>query len=145
MKVGNEQYIAELGYAFSSQPRVQIMRVLATGSVKSATRLRYLTGLSKSSLSQHMGVLLRSGMVSVTVRGKERDYVIVSNRVVDIYTALARFCFDVINSKHDPAEAEAVRNAEAREAKAIVDFEAAEENQPEEEGGAACERQADTA
>ena len=82
---------AGLCQALANEKRIEIIYHLASGS-KSATQLRELTGLSKSSLSQHMSILVDRGLARSIPQGKFVEYEIGSDGVIDVYKAIAWLC-----------------------------------------------------
>ena len=58
----------------------------------SAVELRKKTGLSKSSLSQHMGILVDRGIARLSHERKFAQYKIASSSVADVYKAIAKLC-----------------------------------------------------
>ena len=82
---------AGLCQALANDKRIEIIFHLSGGK-KSATQLRELTGLSKSSLSQHMSILVDRGLARSLPHGKFVEYEIGSDGVIDVYKAIAKLC-----------------------------------------------------
>ncbi len=89
---------AGLCQALANEKRIEIVHHL-TDSARSATELRAKTGLSKSSLSQHMAILVERGLVRSMQHGKFVEYEISSAGVAEVYRAIARLCRDNLEQK----------------------------------------------
>jgi len=86
---------AAICQALANEKRIEIIYHLLEGS-KSATELRGRTGLSKSSLSQHMSILVDRGLVRSTPHGKFVEYELGGKGVVDMYRSVSRFCRETL-------------------------------------------------
>lgn len=82
---------AGLCQAMANEKRIEIIYHLAGGK-KSATQLRELTELSKSSLSQHMSILVDKGLAKSIPHGKFVEYEIAGEGVIEVYKAIAKLC-----------------------------------------------------
>ncbi len=89
---------AGLCQALANEKRIEIIYHLTDGP-KSATELRGRTGLSKSSLSQHMSILVERGLARSIPHGKFVEYEICGNGVVDVYRAIAKLCRETLEQK----------------------------------------------
>jgi ArsR family transcriptional regulator len=77
--------------ALGNEKRIELVALLAKGAL-SATDLREKTGLSRSSLSQHMNILEARGLVKARPMGRCVAYELASTAVTDVYRAVARLC-----------------------------------------------------
>ncbi len=77
--------------ALGNEKRIELVAILAKGAL-SATDLRAKTGLSRSSLSQHMSILEAQGLVRARAKGRCVGYELAGSAVVDVYHAVARLC-----------------------------------------------------
>ena len=89
---------AGLCQALANEKRIEIIYHLTDGP-KSATELRGRTGLSKSSLSQHMSILVDKGLAKSIPHGKFVEYEIGGPGVVEVYRAIAGLCRENLEQK----------------------------------------------
>jgi ArsR family transcriptional regulator, virulence genes transcriptional regulator len=89
---------AGLCQALANEKRIEIVFHLSDGA-KSATELRNRTGLSKSSLSQHMSILVERGLARSKSLGKFVEYELSSAGVVEAYRAIAKLCRENLEQK----------------------------------------------
>ena len=86
---------ASVCQAMANEKRIEIIYHLRDGA-KSATELRGRTGLSKSSLSQHMSILVERGLVRSTPHGKFVEYELSGKEVDELYLAVTNFCREFV-------------------------------------------------
>ncbi|HAK93803.1 MAG TPA: hypothetical protein DCM87_02020 [Planctomycetes bacterium] len=77
--------------ALGNEKRIELVALLSKGAL-SATDLREKTGLSRSSLSQHMNILEAQGLVRARAKGRCVGYELAGAAVIDVYHAVARLC-----------------------------------------------------
>ena len=82
---------ASLCGALANEKRIEIVYYLSTGP-QSATELREKTGLSKSSLSQHMGILVTRGIAKAIPNGKFVQYEIGGAKVTEVHDLITKLC-----------------------------------------------------
>lgn len=70
--------------------RREILDILARGD-KTVTGLAEPFDISRSAISQHLGILLESGLVSVEKRGKEHYYQLRPENLNEVYRWISRF------------------------------------------------------
>lgn len=70
--------------------RRQILAVLARGAV-TVTGLSEPFRISRSAISQHLGILLESGLVVVEKRGREHYYQLRPDNLNDVYRWIMQF------------------------------------------------------
>jgi ArsR family transcriptional regulator len=89
---------AGLCQALANEKRMEIIYHLSDGP-KSATDLRMRTGLSKSSLSQHMSILVDRGLARSNPHGKFVEYELAGGSVVDVYRSIAKLCREILEQR----------------------------------------------
>jgi len=89
---------ATICQALANEKRMEILYHLTEGP-KSATELRDRTGLSKSSLSQHMGILVERGLVKSTPHGKFVEYELSGQGVTEVFRAITKLCKQTLEKK----------------------------------------------
>ena len=77
--------------ALGNEKRIELVALLAKGPL-SASEMREKTGLSRSSLSQHMSILTAQGLIKPKAKGRYVSYELAGQAVVDVYHAVARLC-----------------------------------------------------
>lgn len=82
--------IAALASAFADARRVRVIMALADGRALPAGRLAEEAGVSASTASSHLGVLLDAGLVTVIRQGRNRFYRLTSEYVEEAIVALSR-------------------------------------------------------
>jgi DNA-binding transcriptional ArsR family regulator len=82
--------VDELLRALAHPARRQILSVAAAGPVSAGALAREL-GLANATTSEHLKVLRKTGLVTMTVQGTWRLYATDRARVAEAATALARF------------------------------------------------------
>lgn len=82
--------IAGIAAAFADPRRIRVLTALADGRALPAGRLAEEAGVSASTASSHLGVLLDSGLVTVLAQGRNRYYRLANEHVEDVMVALSR-------------------------------------------------------
>jgi DNA-binding transcriptional ArsR family regulator len=77
--------------ALGNEKRIELVALLARGPL-SAADLRDRTGLSRSSLSQHMSILAAQGLVKTRANGRYVNYELACAAVSEVYRAVAKLC-----------------------------------------------------
>ncbi|HLT61301.1 MAG TPA: metalloregulator ArsR/SmtB family transcription factor [Microlunatus sp.] len=90
METVAEPEISEVAAAFADPRRVRVLMALADGRALPAGRLAEEAGVSASTVSNHLAVLLRHGLVTVGPQGRHRFYRLASAEVESVLEALAR-------------------------------------------------------
>ncbi|HEX6516365.1 MAG TPA: helix-turn-helix transcriptional regulator [Nocardioidaceae bacterium] len=86
---GGEPDIARVASALADPRRVRVLMSLADGRALPAGRLAEEAGVSASTVSNHLAVLLREGMVTARQQGRHRYYRLASGDVGAVLEALA--------------------------------------------------------
>jgi rhodanese-related sulfurtransferase/predicted transcriptional regulator len=86
-KTGLFEAIAELGKAFSSPRRMELIDLLAQGS-RSVDQLAEASGLSVANASQHLQALHSAGVVSRQREGTRVRYAIAGDDVLELWISL---------------------------------------------------------
>ena len=89
---------AGLCQALANEKRFELIYHLSDGA-RSATELRGRTGLSKSSLSQHMSILVERGIARSKSVGKFVEYELASAGVVEVFRAIQKLCRENLEQK----------------------------------------------
>jgi DNA-binding transcriptional ArsR family regulator len=79
--------IADIGFAISHQTRVHALEALMSGKMLPNGELARICGVVPSSMSEHLAVLLRVGLVSALRSGRHRYYAIASNEAAALVEA----------------------------------------------------------
>ncbi len=77
--------------ALGNEKRIELVALLAKEPL-SAAELRERTGLSRSSLSQHMSILTAQGLIRVKSKGRCVSYELAGTAVTDVFHAVAKLC-----------------------------------------------------
>lgn len=89
MAGGGEPDIARVASAFADARRARVLMSLADGRALPAGRLAEEAGISASTASNHLAVLLREGLVTARQQGRHRYYRLASGEVEAVLEALA--------------------------------------------------------
>lgn len=81
--------IARLASAFADPRRIRVLMALGDGRALPAGRLAQEAGTAASTISNHLGVLLDHGLVTVEQHGRNRYYRLARGEVATILEALA--------------------------------------------------------
>ena len=107
-----EPDIAAVASAFADARRSRVLMALADGRALPAGRLAQEAGVSASTVSSHLGVLLSHGLVEVEQQGRYRYYRLSTDEVEGVLEALARLAPSrPITSLRAHTRAHAVRTA----------------------------------
>jgi len=87
---GGEPDIARVASAFADPRRVRVLVALADGRALPAGRLAEEAGVSASTASNHLAVLLDQGLVAVEQQGRRRYYRLASSDIEAVLEALSR-------------------------------------------------------
>lgn len=85
-----EPDIARVATAFADARRARVLMALADGRALPAGRLAEEAGVSASTISNHLTVLLNHGLVTVDQQGRHRYYRLATHEVEGVLEALAR-------------------------------------------------------
>ena len=72
ISAADDAAIARLGYAFSSAPKVALVRLLMTGGEQSSAQLGEQAGLTTGSLYHHLRELIHAGVLAQEIRNRYR-------------------------------------------------------------------------
>ncbi len=107
-----EPDIARVATAFADARRARVLMALADGRALPAGRLAEEAGVSPSTISNHLTVLLNHGLVTVDQQGRHRYYRLATHEVEGVLEALARLAPRTpITSLRAHTRAHAVRTA----------------------------------
>lgn len=107
-----EPDIAAIASVFADRRRACVLMALADGRALPAGRLAEEAGVSASTISNHLTVLLSSGLVTVEQQGRHRYYRLATSGVEGVLEALARLAPRTpIASLRAYTRAQAVRTA----------------------------------
>jgi DNA-binding transcriptional ArsR family regulator len=87
---GGEPDIAHVASAFADPRRARVLMALADGRALPAGRLAEEAGVSASTVSNHLSILLDHDLVTVRQQGRHRYYRLASGEVEGVLEALAR-------------------------------------------------------
>src|SRR4051812_39195195 len=85
-----EPDIAGVASAFADPRRARVLMALADGRALPAGRLAQEAGVSASTISNHLAVLLNHELVAVEQQGRHRYYRLLTDDVEGVLEALAR-------------------------------------------------------
>ncbi len=107
-----EPVIATIASAFADPRRARVLMALADGRALPAGRLAAEAGVSASTISNHLTVLLNHELVAVEKQGRHRYYRLATSEVEGVLEALARLApLTPITSLRAHTRAHAVRTA----------------------------------
>ncbi|ALG84199.1 ArsR/SmtB family transcription factor [Gordonia phthalatica] len=107
-----EPDIASVASAFADPRRARVLMALADGRALPAGRLAEEAGVSASTVSNHLAVLLGRGLVTVQQQGRHRYYRLAGDEVEGVLEALAALAPRTpITSLRQHTRAHAVRTA----------------------------------
>jgi DNA-binding transcriptional ArsR family regulator len=107
-----EPDIAAIASVFADRRRAGVLMALADGRALPAGRLAEEAAVSASTISNHLTVLLNSGLVTVEQQGRHRYYRLATSEVEGVLEALARLAPRTpITSLRVHTRAHAVRTA----------------------------------
>ena len=107
-----EPDIARVASAFADPRRARVLTALADGRALPAGRLAQEAGVSASTISNHLTVLLNHDLVAVEQQGRHRYYRLATDDVEGVLEALARLAPRApITSLRAHTRAQAVRSA----------------------------------
>ncbi|WP_052460821.1 ArsR/SmtB family transcription factor [Microbacterium gorillae] len=107
-----EPDIARVATAFADARRARVLMALADGRALPAGRLAEEAGVSASTISNHLAVLLNHGLVTVDQQGRHRYYRLATDEVEGVLEALAKLAPRTpITSLRAHTRAHAVRTA----------------------------------
>lgn len=107
-----EPDIASIASAFADTRRARVLMALADGRALPAGRLAEEAGVSASTVSNHLAVLLSHGLVTVQQQGRHRYYRLAGSEVEGVLEALAVLAPRTpITSLRTHTRAHAVRSA----------------------------------
>lgn len=87
--IGGEPDLARVAALFADPSRARILTALVDGRALPASRLATEAGVSASTVSGHLGMLLQAGLVTVTRSGRFRFYRLAGPRVATVLESLA--------------------------------------------------------
>ncbi len=91
---------AEIYKSFSSPSRLHIIKLLCAEELN-ATDIIKETGLSKANLSQHMSVLVQTGLVKTRKQGTSVFYSLANKKVNNACSLIQEMALDTIKKKND--------------------------------------------
>lgn len=99
---------SQLFAALSHPTRLRIVELLATGE-KTVNEIFAELALSQSGTSQHLAVLTRAGVLTVTPQGTTRVYRLRGPRISRILALIEEFCqaHDLYGAEPEPEEGNA--------------------------------------
>ncbi|MES4906758.1 MULTISPECIES: winged helix-turn-helix domain-containing protein [unclassified Streptomyces] len=104
--------IASAAAAFADPSRARVLRALAEGRALPASVLAAEAGVSASTVSGHLALLLDSGLVQVEPHGRHRYYRLAGPAVAEALEALARISPPLpVTSLRESTHAHALRRA----------------------------------
>jgi len=110
--VSGEPDIASIASAFADPRRARVLMALADGRALPAGRLAEEAGVSASTISNHLTMLLNRELVAVEQQGRNRYYRLATSEVEGVLEALARLAPRTpITSLRAHTRAHAVRTA----------------------------------
>lgn len=86
---GGEPDIARIASAFADRRRARVLMSLADGRALPAGRLAEEAGVAASTVSNHLAVLLREGLVTAEQQGRRRYYRLAGSEVEAVLETLA--------------------------------------------------------
>lgn len=89
-RLQGEPDIAHIATAFADARRARVLKALADGRALPAGRLAEEAGVSASTISNHLTVLLNHGLVTVDKQGRHRYYRLATHEVEGVLEALAK-------------------------------------------------------
>jgi DNA-binding transcriptional ArsR family regulator len=84
----NAEQIATVGNALGAEARAAIVASLMGGTAHTGIELSRHCGLARSTVSEHLGVLVDSGLVTVEAQGRHRYFRLRSAEVAELIEAL---------------------------------------------------------
>lgn len=87
--IGGEPDLARVAALFADPSRSRILTALVDGRALPASRLATEAGVSASTVSGHLGMLLQAGLVTVTRSGRFRFYRLAGPQVATVLESLA--------------------------------------------------------
>lgn len=94
-----------IGQALAAPVRSRFLNLLMDGSARPAGELAARAGVSASTASEHLGVLLDAGLVDCTPRGRHRFYSIADAEVAGALELLGHLCPDEPDATRAPGGA----------------------------------------
>lgn len=84
--------LSVVGHALAAPVRSAILGMLMDGSTRPASELAAAAGVTASTASEHLGVLLDTGLVACVPRGRQRFYAIADEAVAAALEQLGHLC-----------------------------------------------------
>lgn len=84
--------LSVIGHALAAPVRSMFLNMLMDGSTRPASELAASAGVSASTASEHLGVLLDAGLIDCTPRGRQRFYRIADAAVAGALEQLGHLC-----------------------------------------------------
>ncbi len=84
--------LSVVGRALSAPARSAIVTLLMDGSTRPASELAAAAGVSASTASEHLAVLVEAGLLTSAARGRQRFYAIAGQDVAGALEELGRLC-----------------------------------------------------
>lgn len=84
--------LSVIGHALAAPVRSAFLNMLMDGSTRPASELAGSAGVSASTASEHLGVLLDAGLIDCTPRGRQRFYRIADAAVAGALERLGHLC-----------------------------------------------------
>jgi len=81
-----------IGHALAAPVRSTFLNLLMDGSTRPASELAVSAGVSASTASEHLAVLLDAGLVSCVPRGRQRFYALADSAVASALEQLGHLC-----------------------------------------------------
>lgn len=81
-----------VGHALAAPVRSAFLGMLMDGSTRPASELAAAAGVSASTASEHLGILLDTGLVTCVPRGRQRFYAIADEAVAAALEQLGHLC-----------------------------------------------------
>lgn len=81
-----------LGRALAAPARSAMLNVLMDGTTRPAAELAAVGGVSRSTASEHLAVLVGAGLVTVTSRGRQRLYALTDHAAAEALEQLGHLC-----------------------------------------------------
>ncbi len=85
----DEERVAVIAHALAHPARVHILRLLATQTACSGSEVFSKLPLAQSTISQHLAVLKKAGLVHATPRGTSMLYCITAGPLAELESLLA--------------------------------------------------------
>lgn len=97
--------LSVIGHALAAPVRAAFLSMLMDGTTRPASELAASAGVSPSTASEHLGVLLDTGIVTCTPRGRQRFYRIADVPVAAALEQLGHLCPPVPATSYTEARA----------------------------------------